>query len=213
MYFIIFFFVILVSFFLVKEYHCSNNQKAALKKMAPLAVVIPVLFLTFILSGFEHIILLILFGVCNVFCLSCIKAFAKKSNWFIVLMLPATYLLFFILITFNKPVYYGAMDGFAAAVDGYVMMLIFPTYPVFIFSLSMLMCRDWVKGTLMIVFAVISGILGVCQSIGREGYLADDGGGAFAVIILMLIVIGMFYLQKYKIFERIIASKQHIINR
>ena len=136
----------------------------------------------------------ILFALCNAFLLIYIRAFFKNNYWFLLLLFPCIYLFYLNILIFNKPSYNGAMDGFAALADFYAMLMILVTYPVFIFAFSITKCSNKIKGIFMLLFVVITGASGVKQSIGHEGYLADGTGKQFVAMLLILAIIGVFYM-------------------
>ncbi len=123
---------------------------------------------------------------------------ANETNVILVLFFPVTYLFVKNLLFFNKPIYYGAMDGFASLYDAYIMSMILITYPFFIFLFSMVKFNKKLKGIMIILIALTSFIIGIMQPIGKEGYIADETGGIFILIIFTLIIIGICYILKNK---------------
>ena len=138
----------------------------------------------------------ILFVIYNTFLLIYTRAFVNDSYWFLLLLLPCALLCFLNLLFFNKPMYHGAMEGFAMLSDFYIMIKILITYPAFVFAFSITKSNQKIKSIGILLFVVITGVSGVMQSIGYEGYLADSTGRFFVVMLFMLADTGVYYLIK-----------------
>ena len=190
----------LVAYFFYREYAFINRQ--TLMKYFPVVLILwIILLITFFifsspgignsLEGKMFFIALISFSIFNLLFLLYLKMCFEKHILYLILFLPITSLFILNLLLFNKPTYNGAMDGFASIINLYLMSMILISYPTFLFSFSMLKFSNIIKGAIIIILALGSGFLGVKQSIGIEGFLADDTGNIFAYIIFILFVIGI----------------------
>jgi|GEM_PF-1220127 len=200
---IVLIFLGLVNFLLLRKYPDKENSK--LKKYFPILILVWLIFAVLFLnifpsqrSGIGYALLwlgvFILSVGYHLFFLVCVRAIKVNNIWYVLLFLPMSYLLFNNLILWNKPTYNGAMDGFAAIGTMMRQIQFFILYPTFMFSLSMLKINYRIKGILLILIALTSTVLGIRQCIGKEGYLSDDTGYAFAFMILLLIAVGVYFL-------------------
>ena len=124
-----------------------------------------------------------------------IRMLWKSNIWYIFLFVPIGVLFSIFLTDFNRPLYSGAMDGFAAAVRAYIEILVICfIYPLCIFSYKMLKMKRIIKSTLIISISVVSFARGITLSIGREGYLSDTTGDWFLFFCIWLVLIGLFGL-------------------
>jgi len=199
---IFYIFIFLTTLFLVKEYKLRNNQKARMKKLFPFVLIgWTILFIIYQFHMYPNAIRLeflfyILFVLYNIAFLIYIRAFVNNNYWFLLLLIPCTFLFYDNVLIFNKPTYNGAMDGFAAISTFYSMLEILITYPFFVFAFCMTKGNQIIKSTLMFLFVIITGIIGIMQSAGYEGYLADDTGMLFAAMLFMLADMGIYHLIK-----------------
>lgn len=206
---IFYLFLITTAWLLTKEYSPNTNNRTRMKKFFPVVLIAWSIPLTlYLFNGYGLLdlpdindflidfIFLILFALCNTFLLIYIRAFINTNYWFLLLFFPSAWLFYLNVLIFNKPTYNGAMDGFAALADFYAMLMILITYPVFIFAFNMTKCYSKIKGVFMLLFVAGTGVSGVKQTIGREGYLADDTGKQFVVILLILAIIGISYMTR-----------------
>ena len=101
----------------------------------------------------------------------------------------------------NTPTYTGNPLGevFGWAVSFLTMIFgLFWLFPVFAFLLTMLKSNNILKGIALLVISVMSGIRGISFSYGKNGYIADHGGGVlFAVVIMVLIIWGLLYFPPF----------------
>lgn len=210
--------VFILTCFMVKDNRkLAESKKKTVKKYFPLTLTIWVASLLFYYFFYStsmteewavrlNFISYFIFTVCNAAFLLHIRLLIGSHILFAALVFPTTFFFFLNVLVFNKPTYNGAMDGFAAIATFYIMLWILVTFPLFFFAYSMVKCRSWLKGVIMLFVAAITGILGVMQSVGYEGYLADGDGGSFVFIILFTTFVGVYYLVKD---ERI---KKRIVN-
>lgn len=209
---ILYSFLITSTWLLVKKYNNDFAKKKKLKHYFLLICTGWLVFLTLYLyfsspslvNATEtrlEFLFFILFVLYNVFFLTCIRRLFNNNYWCFLLLLPATYILFLNILLFNKPSYSGAMEGFAILINFYMMIKILITFPLFIFAFSMTKCHPKIKAIGLFLFVIVTGVLGIQQPIGYEGYLADDTGYMFAVMLLILAAIAAHsFFRNNKIF-------------
>jgi hypothetical protein len=203
----------IISFFssllFLKEYNFNEEKLRIIKNRFPYFLAICVLFiLLFILpfpdfliekpidNGlFKFIFLFFFFAIYHWFFLIYISKFAKRHIAYLVLFLPLIYYFSKNLILWNKPTYYGAMEGFSVIATMEEQLLMFVLFPTFLFALRMVKIENPIKGIVLILIATISAIIGIEQCIGKEGYLADDMGSGFAGLIILLLVMAVYLIK------------------
>jgi drug/metabolite transporter (DMT)-like permease len=193
-------FLITATYLLTKQYPCDASKRKKQKHYLLLVFTVWLILLTLYLVHCSpsmtdtigirlELLFFALFILYNVFFMIYIRKLFSNSYWYLLLLLPVTYFFFFNLLLFNEPSYNGAMDGFAAIITFYKMLQIFITYPVFVFAFSMTRCHPKIKAIGLFLFIIVTGVLGIQQPIGYEGYLADDTGNIFVAMLLLLATI------------------------
>tara|TARA_B110000046_G_scaffold184848_1_gene224525 strand:- start:2616 stop:3305 length:690 start_codon:yes stop_codon:yes gene_type:complete len=195
-----------ITFILLKDY--KKLKALRFKRYIPLALFL--WFLFFILmyihsnpalgqneGGLKlHYVTGILFVIFNILFLVYIRVCMRTNFWILLLFVPMAILFMCNLIIFNVPYPQGALDGIAMLIIMSYMEKIFITFPIFIFSFSMIKFNNLTKGIILILISIITGFAGIEQTIGIEGYLSDFGGGGFCAIIFLLFMTGIIYLFK-----------------
>lgn len=211
----------ILSLLFLKEYNFSAEKIQRIKKRFPYFLAIGGLFiLPFIFplpdflggnsvdNGFiKYVFLFFLFAIYHWFILIYISLFAKRHTAYLILFLPMLYLFSQNLILWNKPTYYGAMEGFSAIATMEEQLLMLVVFPTFMFSLCMVKIENHIKGLLLILITATSAVLGMKQCIGKEGYLSDSTGSVFAILIIILLAVtaylfkisGKINLNKFKL--------------
>ena len=201
----------ILSLLFLKDYNHNDRKKRAMKNKLFIFIFIWIIFFfgnVFVPSTFDNISLqlslFLLFAIYHLFTLIYISQFAQKHIGYLALFLPMIYFFINILILWNKPTYYGAMEGFAAISTFVAQVTILVIFPTFMFSLRMVKIKDYIKGILLILITITSAILGIIQCVGKEGYLSDSTGNIFAFIIILLLAVSAYLL---KISKKINLSK------
>lgn len=196
----------ILSAFFLKEYNYNEAKK---KKMKKKSIILGLFWLLFILSYFfglpnifenipENIrlqisfIIFLIFGGYHWFFMVYISRFVTKHIAYFVLLIPMSVILIWNLVYWNKPTYFGAMDGFASIMDFYMQILILPILPTFLFALQMVKISIQFKAFLLMIATITSAVLGVKNSVGKEGYLSDSTGQTFVVLIAILLTIAVY---------------------
>lgn len=208
---VIYIFFVVVAFILFNDYDDVKTQR--LKKYFPVVLFVWLIFFIIMCTynspnlGDEkeyeiYLSIKFSFVIYNLFFLAYTRIFAKNNHWFLLLFVPMTFLFVINILSFNKPGSHGGLGGFASAFNEFFKREIYITYPIFIFSFSIIKFNDKVKGVLIILISIITGIIGINQTIGIEGYLGDSSGEIFLFAIFLLFMIGVFHL-----FKKIIIRK------
>lgn len=202
----------ILSIFFLKEYYLDEEKLRIIKKRFSYFLGIWILFILAFLFGLhgnhsfvkdipENIylqltfIFFLLFAIYHWFFLIYISKFAKRHIAYLVLFLPMIYFFSQNLILWNKPTYYGAMDGFASISTIIEQITIIVILPTFLFALRMIKIENKFKGILLFLITTVSAILGIKQCIGKEGYLSDSTGQTFAVLVIILLAVAIFLIK------------------
>ena len=197
------------SSFFLKEYDFNTEKKQKLKKRFPYLLLIWVVFaipfifpLPNILGDVPQNIRLqatllhfLSFSIYHWFLMIYISKFTSKHIAYFILLLPISVVLIWNLILWNKPTYNGAMDGFANLMTAQMQILIITILPTFLFALRMAKFKNRFKGIYLLLIVLYSGIMGVEQCIGKEGYLSDGNGEIFVFFIILLVVVAFLLLK------------------
>jgi hypothetical protein len=107
----------------------------------------------------------------------------------------------------NDHVYLGAMDGFASIVR---LQMIYPFvlfYPLLAFFIRNTGVSDRNKGVSLVLTSIVSGIWGISQSYGRDGFLADHPTSVFFVFITIIFLTAGLWLLRNESFAVLIREK------
>lgn len=188
-----------INFFLLKNYRIIESQKSRLKLYIVLSVSVLLCFISSCLIMKDNFIFALSGNVFLILSILLIRMLWKPQKWYAVLFLPLAVFFSICLASLNKPVYYGAMDGFVNYYRiVFAMLIIFFLFPIFIFLHKMLNLKQIFKSTILILTAFAGFAYGITLSIGKDGYLSDNTGVWFLFLSVWLVTIGLVPLFYYK---------------
>lgn len=202
----------ITSILFLTEYDYSEEKTRKIKKRFPYFSGIWALFILGFLFGLHgnhdfvkdipentriqlEFIFFLVFAIYHWFFLLQISRLAKRHLAYLILFIPMIYLFSRNLILWNKPTYYGAMDGFASIATIIEQITILVIFPTFLFALRMLKIENKIKGILLFLITTASAILGIKQCVGKEGYLSDSTGPIFVVLVTILLLVAVYLIK------------------
>lgn len=199
----------ILSIFFLKDYNLSKEKLQKFKKRLPYFLGIWILFIMGFMFGLPNVLgdipeniglqitflFFLAFSIYHWFLMVYISKFTPKHLAYFILLLPISVVLIWNLVLWNKPTYFGAMDGFANLMTAQMQILMIAILPTFLFALRMVKFKNRFKGIYLLLIVLYSAIMGLEQCIGKEGYLSDGTGNVFVIFIVLLLVIAFLLLK------------------
>lgn len=190
----------------LKEYNVSEEEKEFKHGRAIMLVAVWGLYLLGLqFNVYEYLgtihplipsLCLISFILWYISTLVYISSFAQRDIHYVVMLMPMTLVLMYVIISWNSHTSYGALGGIADAITMIVQASTIVVFPTFMFALRMVKIENYIKGIFLFVVTTVSSILGIAWNIGtynREGYLSDTTGYFFVAFVLLLLYVSAYF--------------------